>query len=288
MRPTADAPADENNPKPEVDVDATNNTTGNQTTTTRAAAPKNAFKIITIRKSTAARLRRWSLTYRVLTFVCTLAAVVAALLAQQNDSSGWTMKFTATSSLVFFMVVNVFVSVYSFCLSGLAFFTWMKGSPSGPLFTILVCDRVFVIFLVMAFASAMTTMVISYTGYYVSESQDNFSYETQLSPGICDTYDTFCSRMAGASGFCLAGIVSFATGTALNAYYFCLVGFSRKLKITMNKKFAEKLKILAESRAAEGLGASQAESQAAEGPSVSQTEGQVVEGAAAQPIAAAS
>ncbi|CAM6112871.1 unnamed protein product [Calypogeia fissa] len=289
MRSTADAPADENNPKPEVDVDTTNNTTGNQTTTTSAAAPRHAFKIISISKTAAARLRRRNLTFRVLTFVCTLAAVVSTLFAEQTDSSGWTMNFTATSSLMFFMVVNVFVSVYSFCLSGVAFFTWMKGSgllsTRGPLIMILVWDRVGVVFLVMAFASAMTTVVTGYAGYYVSESQDNVSYGTQLSPGICDTYGTFCSRMASASGFCLAGIISFMTGTALNAYTLCLIGFHRRLKIAMKKKIAEKLKSQAESQAesqaAEGPGASQAESQAAEGPSVSQTESQAVEGAAA-------
>lgn len=78
-----------------------------------------------------------------------------------------------------------------------------------------------VVFLLLAFASAMATEVIGRNGFYAKYG-DNASAE--ISVGVCKYYGSFCTVLEVGLGFSGAAILSFTAGTAIDGYYLHLRG----------------------------------------------------------------
>ncbi|CAM6099664.1 unnamed protein product [Calypogeia fissa] len=170
------------------------------------------------------RLQKWNLGLRVVTFLCALAAVLTTIFAKQTEN-GWTLEYTSSSAFVFFMVVNAVVAVYAFVQACIAVFMLINGSgQSGPgklMLITLIFNLIGVVFLLLGFASAMATEVISRNGFYAFATG---SSTAELQTGICSQYGTFCSVIEVALGFCGAAIITLLAGTTLDGYYLHLRG----------------------------------------------------------------
>ncbi|CAM6112873.1 unnamed protein product [Calypogeia fissa] len=170
-------------------------------------------------------VQKWNLGLRVVTFLCALAAVLSTIFAKQTDHYGWTMEYTSSSAFVFFMIVNAVVAVYAFVQACIAVFMLINGSgqscPGKLIFITLIFNLIGVVFLLLAFASAMATEVISHNGFYAFADD---TYTVNLEAGICDTFGTFCTVIEVALGFCGVAIITFLAGTTLDGYYLHLRG----------------------------------------------------------------